>query len=1147
MAEFSQERGRILRFLLAKTAEELLRAGLAELHQGQQGWPQERSFLIVPETLKADSERLYLETWPEEGLLLAEILSFRRLADRLQSLCRPTSAAPLSKAGQALLILRLLENEARYPALRSFRGRPAYALEVAEVFGDFARYRVPSGAVLDLAEREGTGRGAARLRDLASLFQDYEAERDRLGLVDRDRSLGALAALLEGPLGASERLAFLADCQVWVLGFGFLRDFTEQEYQLLGALEKRVKCLTVGLLEGPAALTEQTEKVKRRLAGLALTPLVETWAGAGRAAAAASGSVDGSDQVGLPASAEAAMAAEASVAMSTETPRRPCLQAFGCPSDEACRAFAAGEIRRLIRMEDYRRREIGLVYLGEGDLDATLRRFELDAFKSEAPVLGTSPFMQYLSAFLTLAEGPEALAPLRVMALTGLWPVNLADWDDFVALATEKGLRRADQLLFWNSWAYRGPRGERARAFAERFVAPVLEVAAELAAAKTAAAKGRALLLALAKLGVRRQLEARLTVQEEGAPTEADENSALAWRALIALLEENQRLLGDAQIEQRAWRELLLRVLLPLRPGRIPLGLDRLRVLSPTEALFYPCRALLIVGLSEGRLPAISGDEGLLSNQERAWLNERLDLALPQRKQDQARTAALLAELLPQVPAERLIVVQEGLGREDMAGILQGWLRDLDGDFANVPEALPDQRHLQLTAWREQQSRWAGRLPLYDQVSARLAEVLPNVKIDRRISAEERSIAVENLTLSPRLSSQALLASGLSISQLQRFASCGYAHFWDYLVGLSEAPGPIPDARLRGSLLHRLLELALATLRGKLALADDRESLLREELAALDRDPYLLERLLNRVLAEDLFSTYRQPEQRADLAYRLKLLLRRHLRTLLGDLQAAPYWPERLEWRFPEAGQKLAIDVGGTAFSLKGVVDRIDRSLEEPTKYRLYDYKTGAKQWRTEHLLAGLDLQLPFYAYAWQDLRPEAEIDRLAFVNLRPTAPSEAAGLRPSSEVAAPETVLSTIETTRPALFGDFAKFKMEALGASIAAGAAAARPCYLENEEAPCRVCPFAGLCLRQRRRPEERDRQEHIWTLDDYRRIGMDPDALAARTQKEKLALLLEARMALEMDPEATREATDREATRELKDPEVPRESTEGGPDHG
>jgi len=46
-------------------------------------WPDKRAIILVPEQAKLDFEQAYLQQSGSAGLLMAEVLSFRRLSARL--------------------------------------------------------------------------------------------------------------------------------------------------------------------------------------------------------------------------------------------------------------------------------------------------------------------------------------------------------------------------------------------------------------------------------------------------------------------------------------------------------------------------------------------------------------------------------------------------------------------------------------------------------------------------------------------------------------------------------------------------------------------------------------------------------------------------------------------------------------------------------------------------------------------------------------------------------------------------------------------------------------------------------------------------------------------------------------------------------
>ncbi len=83
---------------------------LGELNSYTKKDQMRRAFLIVPESMKADLERQYLEKHDHAGLMMAEVLSFSRLAHRLFSEAGGLAVRRISQAGKALLIQEILQS-----------------------------------------------------------------------------------------------------------------------------------------------------------------------------------------------------------------------------------------------------------------------------------------------------------------------------------------------------------------------------------------------------------------------------------------------------------------------------------------------------------------------------------------------------------------------------------------------------------------------------------------------------------------------------------------------------------------------------------------------------------------------------------------------------------------------------------------------------------------------------------------------------------------------------------------------------------------------------------------------------------------------------------------------------------------------------
>jgi len=126
---------------------------LAEKAQGMLSRLNERAFIIVPEALKADLERRYLENYQVDGLMLAEVLSFSRLAHRIFSIAGGLATETISRLGKSLIIQRLIyDNSTKFKHFQRFAGLPGYSAELEKVLTDFKRFDLDSLTLDNLAE-----------------------------------------------------------------------------------------------------------------------------------------------------------------------------------------------------------------------------------------------------------------------------------------------------------------------------------------------------------------------------------------------------------------------------------------------------------------------------------------------------------------------------------------------------------------------------------------------------------------------------------------------------------------------------------------------------------------------------------------------------------------------------------------------------------------------------------------------------------------------------------------------------------------------------------------------------------------------------------------------------------------------------------
>ncbi|MDW7656344.1 MAG: hypothetical protein SCM11_04125 [Bacillota bacterium] len=331
--------------------------------------PGRRALLIVPEQTKMTMEQAWLDLSAAPGLMLAEVLSFRRLAWRLLGEVGRQPLNPIDQVGRAMLIHRVLHKErSRLHAFASLADKPGFVNKIAAVLGDLRRYRIGEAQLLLAAEQVGDKALREKSQDLARVLAGYDEALGETGLTDAEDDLNRLADVLQLLAGMPEqdwpwplsRLRWLCRTQIWVTGFGELRDFTPQEDAVIAGLSTIADHLT---------LTVAADAVPADRA--ALDHGADAYAAGRKTAWRLQGLLPGlkliqqNDQAaGLPAQIISLLRTGRLPKKMTESEKQDdaacqlhLVQA--CSADDEL-TWVAGEIRRLVQLEGYRYRDVSI-------------------------------------------------------------------------------------------------------------------------------------------------------------------------------------------------------------------------------------------------------------------------------------------------------------------------------------------------------------------------------------------------------------------------------------------------------------------------------------------------------------------------------------------------------------------------------------------------------------------------------------------------------------------------------------------------------------------------------------------------------------------------------------------------------------------
>lgn len=187
-----------------------------------------------------------------------------------------------------------------------------------------------------------------------------------------------------------------------------------------------------------------------------------------------------------------------------------------------------------------------------------------------------------------------------------------------------------------------------------------------------------------------------------------------------------------------------------------------------------------------------------------------------------------------------------------------------------------------------------------------------------------------------------------SVSRLERFAACPFAHFCQYELKLKQRDLYQPNVLDLGTVLHSAMEVT-----GK--------SLLERKIGFKDLTVSDVEFLSRSSVEKALINTgFTSDFARADMkhsASRIERVVRRSLQIQQHQFSVSDFELFACERQF-----EYKLDRNLT---IHGVIDRIDRADH---LVRIVDYKSGALDFDRELLDAGLQLQLPLYLKVGLDI-----------------------------------------------------------------------------------------------------------------------------------------------------------------------------------
>ena len=1010
------------RVLTGKNPGKLTDACLEEISGENVLWPQKRAFMIVPEQIKADMERRFLETrqflgdvseTDSHALMLIDVVSFHRFCYRILSEIGGFSENYLDEVTRTLLLYRILSEERdSFSALSSLSGKISMVPEIDSILGDFQRSKVTPEKLEALNIEKLEPSLQKKVSDFSKLIRRFSQWSEELGYEDQTREMDYVFRVLERLSDSQNcgkwpwnRLSYLKDTSIWIMGFGQTRGFTPQEWDMIKSLnricEKVTVCITTDFIperESDIYCGSDVFYFGRHTLFQIMNeyPGVQIWntenkgenlVNANQEAISDSKSISVknesiANQKLLASNALAEFFAERKQPEQQKKAEGMEILRFESPAEEMY--FVAGEIKRLVLTENYRFRDIRIVLCNpaayESHLYSVFHEFGLDPFLDKKRALSETPFMRFILAFLDMQVNGWSFASLMICMKSGLCHVTLPEVDRLENYCLRYGLFKGYRILDKKFFMKTGdPEAYILWKLVERVLYPLKEYADQLLHAKKCNEKARIMKIFLAEYGSvshpeLKGMAAQIQTIADHWKEEQNQEHAISivasFQQFILLLDKLEGPVGATDISAKEFRNMLESGMSAAFSGAIPSYTDQIEITDLRRAYLRSGKILFLVGANGQTFPYRKVQEGYLRGKERAVLENVLKINLPSRSRDQIYSDSFIAYAILKSVEEKIYISYES---KDTPSRL---VHVAESSFSNIQIQTAETDNLDFHDSRLFSHASLGRHVrsilhqgevVQDFKKAKqIADLYPTLGHSGSYYGEYSDTPVPEELILKRFDENA----GMSVSQIESYTACPFYYFSTYILGLKEREEFQVKLNDVGTFLHKILELAMEDYKSALETA---ESPLQKEQVCRsfsERDyQEWSESLFHQSVRDIPLPVTNESVFWGNTARKIIRIGKWSLQGIFSINTDEMPIPAHLEWRFGNENELVLKTENGRNLRFRGVIDRVDMQKENQ-QFSIVDYKSGNKSVEYNALYHGLSLQLPAYIYAFHKANP---------------------------------------------------------------------------------------------------------------------------------------------------------------------------------
>ena len=935
--------------------------------------PHKNYIVLVPEQFTMQTQKDLCLASPKKGTLNVEVLSFNRLANRVFEEVGHKRRIVLDDVGKNFVIRKIAgDKEENLKILGSNLKKTGYISEIKSIISEFTQYDISPDTLEDMLHKaESNPNMYYKLRDIQVVYEGFR-EYLKEKYITEEETLDVLASVVT-------KSKLLQDSIIVLDGFtGFTPVQNKLLQELLTVSEKVVLTVTIDKSENPYVYQHPYQLFA--LSKKMVTSLVQI--------AKESGNLIDEpiclyqEPVYRFHENEALGFLESHLFRYSKEhyeKEQDSIQIWCGKNPREEIDFVAQRIHHMVRTKQYRYNDFAIITNDlaaySNQIEQVFAKYGLPVFMDDKRSILLNSCVEFIRSLLAMAEKNFTYESVFRYLRTGLSGMARGDIDRLENYVIAMGIKTYKK---WQEPWIRRSNGmdeselSNINRIRKEFVDSLEKVMAVLKSRrKTVLDVTKALEQFFRDQKLQQRVKEYQLMFEKMGELALEKEYAQVYRIVIEVLDQFVELLGDEYISIQEYCELLDAGLEQARVGIIPPSIDQVILGDVQRSRIQDVKVVFLVGANDIYIPGSVQNGGLLTEYDREKMGDMGVALAPTAKEKTyiqkfylyllltkptnqvcltysktsvdgkaIRPSYLVSELTKMFPTMKVCQVSSELCSKELT--MESGLDSLVIGLQNKHNGLSKE-------WQELYT-WYKRHPKWSKKIERIVEATFYQKPESLLTRETAKKLYGDVLVN-------------SVTRLEKFSACAYAHFLTYGLRLKEREEYQFQAVDLGNLCHSSLERFSKKIEQEGYGWGDIPEGRQEELIQESVDESIVD-YGNSILYSSARNEY--------IITRLKRMLRRTIWALKKQLGKGDFKPKGYEVAFGGVRElstsHIQLDDLGKMV-LRGKIDRIDTYEDDEHIYvKIVDYKTGKQVFDLGELCYGLQMQLVVYMNAAMEM-----------------------------------------------------------------------------------------------------------------------------------------------------------------------------------